>query len=251
MDNAAALQATKKAEAEEAAAAARTKAADAEAEAARLTLAAANAPAASASASTAEAEASNMMCLTAKLAALIDPEKAMASPAEASEAVHKETIYLTVVDRDLTKVSLIYSIFHGFGSGMASDKFGVLFQNRGAGFVLTDGHVNEAAGGKRPLADSGGAADVAAKQLVQAALRAESEDNISAAVLLLHHSTVPSAAPRSAARLAIEAAARRANTLFDCPTDAIRARPATKFDCHVVEAAGTCRDTDAASARLH
>lgn len=87
----------------------------------------------------------------AKLAALIDPEKAMASPAEASEAVHKETIYLTVVDRDLTKVSLIYSIFHGFGSGMASDKFGVLFQNRGAGFVLTDGHVNEAAGGKRPM----------------------------------------------------------------------------------------------------
>ena len=37
----------------------------------------------------------------------------------------------------------------------------------------------------RALADSGGAADVAAKQLVQAALRAESEDNISAAVLLL------------------------------------------------------------------
>ncbi|MEC9432760.1 MAG: gamma-glutamyltransferase family protein [Pseudomonadota bacterium] len=87
----------------------------------------------------------------AKLAALIDPERAMASPAEASEAVHKETIYLTVVDRDLTKVSLIYSIFHNFGSGLASDKFGVLFQNRGAGFVLTEGHVNEAAGGKRPL----------------------------------------------------------------------------------------------------
>ncbi len=86
-----------------------------------------------------------------RLAGLIDPERAMADPAPLSEAIHKDTIYLTVVDGDLMKVSLIYSIFHGFGSGLASDRFGILFQNRGAGFVLTEGHPNEAGAGKRPL----------------------------------------------------------------------------------------------------
>ncbi|MEM7472835.1 MAG: gamma-glutamyltransferase family protein [Pseudomonadota bacterium] len=86
-----------------------------------------------------------------QLAALIDPKRAMASASALSEQVHKETIYLTVVDRDLMAVSLIYSIFHSFGSGIASEKFGVLFQNRGAGFTLEEGHPNEAKGGKRPM----------------------------------------------------------------------------------------------------
>ncbi len=86
-----------------------------------------------------------------KLAALIDPKKAMVAAAPLSEAVHKDTIYITVVDRDRMAVSLIYSIFHGFGSGIASEKFGILFQNRGAGFTLRKGHPNELAGGKRPM----------------------------------------------------------------------------------------------------
>src|SRR6056297_1607282 len=86
-----------------------------------------------------------------RLAALIDPKRAMPGPAALSEAVHKDTIYITVVDRDRMAVSLIYSIFHGFGSGIASEKFGILLQNRGAGFSLTPGHPNEMAGGKRPM----------------------------------------------------------------------------------------------------
>jgi gamma-glutamyltranspeptidase / glutathione hydrolase len=87
----------------------------------------------------------------ARLAALIDPGRAIAAAAPLTEAVHKETIYITVVDRDRMAVSLIYSIFHGFGSGFASAKFGINFQNRGAGFSLQEGHPNEAAGGKRPM----------------------------------------------------------------------------------------------------
>lgn len=86
-----------------------------------------------------------------RLAALIDPNRAMASPARLSEAVHKDTVYLCVVDRDGMVVSMIYSIFHGFGSGLASKKFGINFQNRGAGFTLEEGHPNQAAGGKRPM----------------------------------------------------------------------------------------------------
>lgn len=85
----------------------------------------------------------------ASLAALISRDKVISDPAKIAEAVHKETIYITVVDRDRMAVSLIYSIFHGFGSGIASEKFGILLHNRGAGFTLQEGHPNELAGGKR------------------------------------------------------------------------------------------------------
>lgn len=85
------------------------------------------------------------------LAALIDPDQVISSATQVSESVHKETIYITVVDKNRMAVSLIFSIFHGFGSRIASEKFGILFQNRAAGFSLQKGHPNEAAGGKRPM----------------------------------------------------------------------------------------------------
>jgi gamma-glutamyltranspeptidase/glutathione hydrolase len=89
--------------------------------------------------------------LGAKLAGLIQPDAAMTGPAALSETVHKDTIYITVVDKDRMAVSLIYSIFNSFGSGIATAKYGILFQNRGAGFTLNEGHPNEAGPGKRPM----------------------------------------------------------------------------------------------------
>ncbi|WP_127113609.1 gamma-glutamyltransferase family protein [Shimia sediminis] len=86
-----------------------------------------------------------------RLAALIDPKRAMPAAAPLTETVHKDTVYITVVDKDRMAVSLIYSVFYGFGSGIASEKFGILMQNRGAGFTLQQGHPNELAGGKRPM----------------------------------------------------------------------------------------------------
>ena len=86
-----------------------------------------------------------------RLAALIRMDRAMEGPAKLAEAVHRDTIYITVVDRDRMAVSLIYSIFRSFGSGIATDRFGILFHNRGSGFTLEEGHPNEAGPGKRPL----------------------------------------------------------------------------------------------------
>ena len=87
----------------------------------------------------------------AQLAALIDPNTALDPALPSAQAVHKDTVYITVVDKNRMCVSMIYSIFHSFGSGLAADKFGILFQNRAAGFTLEQGHPNEAGGGKRPM----------------------------------------------------------------------------------------------------
>ncbi|MFD3190328.1 gamma-glutamyltransferase family protein [Sedimentitalea sp. HM32M-2] len=87
----------------------------------------------------------------ARLAKMIEPDRVLPAVAPLTEAVHKDTVLITVVDRDRMAVSLISSIFHRFGSGIASDRFGILLHNRGQGFTLEPGHPNMLGGGKRPM----------------------------------------------------------------------------------------------------
>jgi Gamma-glutamyltransferase len=64
---------------------------------------------------------------------------------------HPETVYLTIVDKDLNAVSFINSLCHAFGSGICSENTGILFQNRGVNFRIEKNHPNCIDGNKRPL----------------------------------------------------------------------------------------------------
>ncbi len=87
----------------------------------------------------------------ARRRALIDPNKAIDSPAHGDIKMGSDTTYFTVVDKDRTAVSFINSLFNSFGSGIVAGDTGIMLHNRGTGFSLDPSHPNRLEPGKRPF----------------------------------------------------------------------------------------------------
>ncbi len=80
---------------------------------------------------------------------LIDPDRAgIYNPGLPADS---HTIYLTIADKDGNMVSFIQSNSFFFGSLEVPGDLGFVLQNRGAGFILKEGHINTYAPGKRPF----------------------------------------------------------------------------------------------------
>jgi len=80
----------------------------------------------------------------------IDLCKAMGRPSPGNP-FGGDTVYLATLDKDGNAVSLIQSIYFDFGCGMVAGDTGILLQNRGAYFSLSDDHVNRLEPHKRTL----------------------------------------------------------------------------------------------------
>ena len=80
----------------------------------------------------------------------INPRRASASVTSELEK-EGDTMYLCVADGEGNVVSLIQSLYMGFGSGVVGGDTGVLLHNRGAYFSLDKRHVNYLQPGKRTM----------------------------------------------------------------------------------------------------
>ncbi|MBI2893652.1 MAG: gamma-glutamyltransferase family protein [Deltaproteobacteria bacterium] len=79
----------------------------------------------------------------------IDPWRA--DPAPRSRIAQSGTVYLATADAEGNLVSLIASLYYGFGSGVVAGSTGVVLQNRAFGFAPVGDHPNAPGPRKRPL----------------------------------------------------------------------------------------------------
>lgn len=69
----------------------------------------------------------------------------------AAGSLHKDTVYISVVDPEGNACSFIHSTFQSFGAGIVAGDTGVVMHNRGFSFSMKRGHPNEVAPNKRPM----------------------------------------------------------------------------------------------------
>lgn len=81
----------------------------------------------------------------------INPHKALSYPLQSMLRQHRDTVYISVVDRDRNAASLINSLYYPFGSMLVAGNTGILLQNRAASFSLDEQHANCIAPKKRPM----------------------------------------------------------------------------------------------------
>jgi len=82
---------------------------------------------------------------------LINPTHAASQVPPGMLETNANTTYLTTADSEGNMVSLIQSIYYGFGSKYVPDGLGFVLQNRGALFSLNPDHLNRLEPHKRPF----------------------------------------------------------------------------------------------------
>ncbi|GLK72919.1 gamma-glutamyltransferase family protein [Ancylobacter dichloromethanicus] len=83
-----------------------------------------------------------------RLAARIDPQRALAWPAAPSGG---DTVWLGAIDGDGLATSFIQSIYFEFGSGVVLPQTGIVWQNRGSSFQLRGKGPRVLAPGRKPF----------------------------------------------------------------------------------------------------
>lgn len=81
----------------------------------------------------------------------IDRKRRRADLGSVPRPAGSDTVCFSVVDENGMAVSFINSLYADFGSGIATARTGIVFHNRGTGFVLDPKHPNCIAPRKRPM----------------------------------------------------------------------------------------------------